>query len=582
MADEGCYIAQCDLSGADGWTVAAYAAAQGDHTMLDDYRAGIKPAKVGVLMWQRGSSVNQLSRDELKKLCKEVDGESWQYFGFKRVQHGCYTEDHEVLTTAGWMSIKEFVLNTYPETHLLVYDNQTRDAWFSRPIEKQAIFYSGDLYTFKGSSIDLTVTADHMMPFTTNGNPKKITASQMAEYKSGTIPTACHYTGGHLNVRHARLIAAYQADGHYGVKKGTVTFHFKKLRKVQRLTNLLNKAGIAFTCNTHADGSYYIYIPRRFACDLIKWGKAASALMLGWSQESLLAYLDEHRYWDGSITQANVRCNLSAKDKDHILWLDTLLHLTLQNGSIQKPQMSGFGTLMHKLNYNRRTFASRSSMEVTKTRVEGQPVYCVTTSTGFIVVRRNGKIVMSGNSSYLMGKITMSDQILTDSWKLTGKPVFIPPATCEAMQKTCFFSRYWGIPRWHSWMEQEVRARGELVASNGFIRRFFGRKDDHATVKKALAHLPQVYTTYATMLALMRLWQDTENRQPDGSLRAEPLHTVHDSLLTQFVQADAGWASAKLRNWFNNPVRIAQETLVIPFEGAYGVDWKNLDAGVVG
>jgi hypothetical protein len=272
QADEGCLMAQCDLAGADGWTVAAYAAAQGDRTMLDDYKAGIKPAKVGVLMWQQGPAVNKLDRKALKDACKAVDGDSWQYFGFKRVQHG---------------------------------------------------------------------------------------------------------------------------------------------------------------------------------------------------------------------------------------------------------------------------------------------------------------------SSYKMGKITMSDQILTDSWKLTGRPVLIPPATCEQMQRTCFFARYWGIPRWHAWLEQEIKRTGCLIATNGFKRLFFGRKDDYDTVKAALAHLPQVYTTYATMLALSRLWSDPENRQPDGSLKVEPLHTVHDSLVDQFAEQLKDWAAAKHREWFNNPLLIAQETLVIPFEGAMGRDWRNLDQGVI-
>lgn len=272
QADDGCLLAQCDLAGADGWTVAAYAAAQGDRTMLEDYRAGIKPAKVGVLMWQQGPSVNKLSRPELKQLCKGVDGDSWQYFGFKRVQHG---------------------------------------------------------------------------------------------------------------------------------------------------------------------------------------------------------------------------------------------------------------------------------------------------------------------SSYKMGDVTMSNQILTDSFKLTGKPVLIPPTTCKQMQLTCFFARYWGIPRWHAWMEQEIKQKGCLLANNGFKRLFFGRKDDYDTVKQALAHLPQVYTTYATLMALSKLWSDPTNRNVDGSLKIEPLHTVHDSLIDQFAVELKAWAVTKHHEWFNNPMQIAQEMITIPFEGAMGFDWKKLDQGAI-
>lgn len=574
LADEGCLLSQCDLAGADGWTVAAYAAAQGDRTMLEDYRAGIKPAKVGVLMWKQGPAVNKLDRAALKQACKSVDGDSWEYFGFKRVQHGCYTGDHEVLTPLGWVNIVDYVKgNSVP---LLVYDNQTRRAWFEHPVEKQELLYSGKLFTFQGSSVDFTVTAEHKIPFITNDNPKVMTAAELFQRGSGTrVPTACEFVGGYLQVTHARLVAAFQADGHR-CEGGWVTFHFKKQRKVDRLKMLLTQANIPFTCGHCKNGTQHFYIPKKGADNFTAFGKAASEQMLDWCQESLRDYLDEHRYWDGSISEG-VKCNLSAKDLSHIQWLDTLLHLTLQNGTFQKPQISGFGTLMHKLNYNRRTLAERSSMTVFDETVKQHPVYCVTTSTGFIMVRRRGKIVASGNSSYAMGKGTMSDQILTDSWKLTGKPVFVPPAVCEQMQRTCFFARYWGIQRWHQWMEQEVRSRGSLTASNGFTRRFFGRKDDHATVKAALAHLPQVYTTGSTMMAMLKQWSDPDNRREDGSLKCEILHTVHDSLLSQFPSELRDWVIAKQREWFANPVQVAGEVLTIPYECGVGPDWKHVE-----
>ncbi len=41
LADPGYHFFQCDLAGADGWTVAAECASLGDPTMLNDYLAGI-------------------------------------------------------------------------------------------------------------------------------------------------------------------------------------------------------------------------------------------------------------------------------------------------------------------------------------------------------------------------------------------------------------------------------------------------------------------------------------------------------------------------------------------------------------
>lgn len=87
-ADPGCWFFQCDLSGADGWTVAAHCAHQGDRTMLDDYQAGLKPAKLLALLYLHGAKVLTASRSDLRGLCKTIDSDGWLYFACKRVQHG--------------------------------------------------------------------------------------------------------------------------------------------------------------------------------------------------------------------------------------------------------------------------------------------------------------------------------------------------------------------------------------------------------------------------------------------------------------------------------------------------------------
>jgi DNA polymerase I-like protein with 3'-5' exonuclease and polymerase domains len=86
--DEGCYFFQCDLSGADGWTVAVHCAEQGDPTMLDDYYAGLKPAKIIAAMQTHGAEINRLDRQALKKFLKENPIPDEVYAASKAVQHG--------------------------------------------------------------------------------------------------------------------------------------------------------------------------------------------------------------------------------------------------------------------------------------------------------------------------------------------------------------------------------------------------------------------------------------------------------------------------------------------------------------
>lgn len=91
LADVDQWFFQCDLSGADGWTVAAYSAMLGDPTMLLDYRAGISPFKVLTLKLL-GKPVPK-DRAELAEAVKVIHKDSWERFAMKRVQHGgCYLE----------------------------------------------------------------------------------------------------------------------------------------------------------------------------------------------------------------------------------------------------------------------------------------------------------------------------------------------------------------------------------------------------------------------------------------------------------------------------------------------------------
>lgn len=184
------------------------------------------------------------------------------------------------------------------------------------------------------------------------------------------------------------------------------------------------------------------------------------------------------------------------------------------------------------------------------------------------------KRVLHG-SNYGMGKVTMANQILTDSFKLLGEPIWLEPRACEQIQERAFFVRYPGVRRWHEWMAREIKEKGMLVTSTGFQRRIFGRKDDHNTLKELLAHYPQYFTTRAIKMTLHRQWNDAENRREDGSLRVEPLLLVHDSNVSQWCIEDTEFAKVKLAEWFENPLTVAGLTLTIPASGTFGPDWKH-------
>jgi hypothetical protein len=186
--------------------------------------------------------------------------------------------------------------------------------------------------------------------------------------------------------------------------------------------------------------------------------------------------------------------------------------------------------------------------------------------------------------AYLEGGLTISRNVLKDS---EGKN-YLSPKEGEAL-KQWYLNRYWGIPKWHDWIARRLKERPVLTAASGQVRQFFGRPDE--VITKAVAFEPQANTTYATNLAAWRLWTDKDNRieaslstgtpvtRTSTRLRVSPSHQVHDALLGQFPIPDTAWAVGKIQSWFNNPLTIAGQQIVIPFEGGYGKSWGNLKVG---
>jgi hypothetical protein len=226
-----------------------------------------------------------------------------------------------------------------------------------------------------------------------------------------------------------------------------------------------------------------------------------------------------------------------------------------------------------------------------------------------VVLKEVGKWLYLGSkrvqhgSNYLMGIPTMQLNVLQDSYKESGKPVYISAADARVLQD-CYFARYPGVQFWHKWAEAKLVADAKLTAASGHTRVFFGRRfgpDLNTTVKEFLAHEPQNNTTWVTNLAMLALWNDPENRVKSvsgsmvttcadttllitgitrqlrpGALIIEPLHQVHDALCGQWPTSVRSWARAKVKSYFQNEICIADTPLTIPFDGEFGPSWGEL------
>lgn len=91
LADEGQEMWNLDLSGADGWTIGCECSALGDPTMLNDLRAGLKPAQAVCLIYEHGEAANKWEYPALLDAAKKIDKNGWLYMACKKGIWGtCY------------------------------------------------------------------------------------------------------------------------------------------------------------------------------------------------------------------------------------------------------------------------------------------------------------------------------------------------------------------------------------------------------------------------------------------------------------------------------------------------------------
>jgi hypothetical protein len=68
-----------------------------------------------------------------------------------------------------------------------------------------------------------------------------------------------------------------------------------------------------------------------------------------------------------------------------------------------------------------------------------------------------------------------------------------------------FFGMFLEVKMWHRWVVEQVQTKGEITTFLGRTRRFFGRPNDDATIRKAVAYEPQSVAADYCNRALLRL-----------------------------------------------------------------------------
>ena len=130
-----------------------------------------------------------------------------------------------------------------------------------------------------------------------------------------------------------------------------------------------------------------------------------------------------------------------------------------------------------------------------------------------------------------------------------------------------------GIKHWHHEIEDVLQTQRPpvLITPLGRARQFWGRKNDAATLREAIAYLPQSTVADVTNLGLFKIWVEFD---PDD---AQVLGQTHDSVLIQVDEDRVDEMKEKITDRLTFPVPVNGREMVIPVDMKAGKNAAKAD-----
>lgn len=326
----------------------------------------------------------------------------------------CFTENTEILTNEGW---KFFENLTKEELIASVDIRDGKFIGFEKPISYIEDNYEGKIYTYKTKNVDISVTPNHKLlgisvskssdrsrsygtleiiePQQKISDIKTLGERELIMF-SAPKPTVIDDLKMY---KEGQLLGFFLGDGSARYKN-SIRFRLKKERKKSYIVNLLKDLGIDYTItldsnniyNIKADiGDYTIYYDE----DYNKRIPENILLSVVNHVDFIAGLFDGLKNSDGSVKRNTwVYDTFSTPLKENILFLCPLIGLTgIENPSYKHHRISFLTTNRILLNDSRKP-ESKVLIEDYKGKI-----YCVETPSHGIIVRKNGKVLITHNSS---------------------------------------------------------------------------------------------------------------------------------------------------------------------------------------
>jgi len=348
---------------------------------------------------------------------------AWQHAQHwcKNVIYGhCFDDKTEILTGRGWINGLEL-----EESDIVATLNIKSKELEYNDINKIYVYdHYKELYEIGSRNVSLAVTDEHgLIDVGTENN--KVELFKVNEFNNSQCRTFLNggiikRKGISLSDDLIRLVVWIAADGsveNYYLAR----LHFKKERKIKRLSALLDRLGVTYNLVSYKDDT------KRFSFNLKQSATKVISDVILKPFPRIFSYvncdqatviLEEYSHTDG-CSVGNGRYQISTAKSEEA---DLLQEIFVTNG-FRCNKTKGKTTYTLAVHTGKITSPLRAHKNIKKIPYDGK-VWCVSVNNGTLLVRRNGKVCVTQNTHQI--------QVFTMSSPVRELPVWSGSIGCLA------------------------------------------------------------------------------------------------------------------------------------------------------
>lgn len=348
--------------------------------------------------------------------CVDKDGRVRTHFGLAEtgrwrsfrpnMQNWCVDASTEFLTRHGWVRADSLS----PHTKLAQYWPDTKAIDFVKPTALFVNHHIGHMCHIRTQEhIDMLVTPNHRCLLRSRKSDQWLEVPAEDFRHDHHHINAGNYWGGvtHLSSAWVIWLSAMITSGHYDADSLAVSFVLREPRKFSRLTTALNFLGVTYVVQREAHHSISD-IPIRVeqtgndaflqkTRSILGPNRCLGPWLLDCDRISLDMFAEEFFFWGGSWSSKKqfTSTNKANADWVQILWILSGMRARLQPRSQPKSPDSVSYVVDSPIRDCDYSLTTNFTMEKVPWN---DKVYCVSVPSEFIVIRRNGKVAITGNS----------------------------------------------------------------------------------------------------------------------------------------------------------------------------------------